>query len=98
MKQNRLSEAKNQAWIGDAVLSLYSREWILRDGNTTDGERQRAMSSNQFLTNFGNPTEVEARIGRIYQSEGLQAAFGWIETHMVPTFVAQEKRRMKQRL
>ncbi|MFY8216223.1 MAG: hypothetical protein ACOVMP_06435 [Chthoniobacterales bacterium] len=97
MKRSNLPETKNDAWIGDAVLALYVRSWILRESKTTDGERQRAMTSNQFLANFGNPTEVEAEIGRIYRTDGLDAAFQWIESHLIPTFQAQEKRKLRQR-
>ena len=97
MNRKPLAETKNDAWIGDAVLALFCREWILREFKTTDGERQRAMSSNQFLSNFGNPTEVEACIGRVYRDEGLAAAFDWIEAKLLPTFSVQEKKKLRQR-
>jgi hypothetical protein len=92
-----LPETRNAAWIGDAVLSLYVREWILREHGVMDGERLTAFSSNQFLSAFGNPTEVEAGIGRIYGKDGLAAAFADIEANLLPTFLAQERRRARQR-
>jgi dsRNA-specific ribonuclease len=90
-------ETRNAAWIGDAVLSLYVREWILREHRAMDGERLTAFTSNQFLSAFGNPTEVEADIGRIYEKDGLAAAFADIESRLLPLFLAQEKRRTRQR-
>lgn len=97
MNRKLSASTRNEAWIGDAVLALFSREWVLRDSNKTDGARQRAMSSNQFLSQFGNPTEVEATIGRLYQDEGLSAAFSWMENQLLPKFLAEEKRRIRQR-
>lgn len=85
------------AWIGDAVLSLFAREWLLRECGETDGDRERAMTNNQFLAAFGNPTEVEARIGRMYRDEGMDAAFAWIESTIMPVFLAQERRRIRTR-
>jgi len=91
------AEVRNAAWIGDAVLSLYVRAWILREHGAMDGERLTAFSSNQFLSAFGNPTEVEAGIGRIYERDGLAAAFADIEARLLPVFLAQEKRRARER-
>jgi hypothetical protein len=91
------AETRNAAWIGDAVLSLYVREWILREHRAMDGARLTAFTSNQFLAAFGNPTEVEAGIGRIYEAQGLAAAFREIETKLLPLFLAQERRRARER-
>lgn len=88
---------RNQAWIGDAVLSLFARQWILREHGEMDGERLTAFTSNQFLSAFGNPTHVEAEIGRVYEDGGLEAAFSAIESQFLPLFLAQEKRRARQR-
>jgi hypothetical protein len=84
-----------EAWLGDAVLCLFAREKILREDNRVDGERYIRMTSNQFLNSFGEPSEVEARIGRIYTTDGLAAAFGWIEKQLMPTFEKQEANRKK---
>ncbi|MBZ2176638.1 MAG: hypothetical protein ACK58M_21475 [Acidobacteriota bacterium] len=86
-----------QAWLGDAVLALYVREKILRDDGVLDGDKYTRMTSNQFLSAWGEPSAVEAEIGRLYQSEGLAAAFAWIETRLAPTFARQEQNRRKRR-
>lgn len=86
-------QTKAEAWIGDAVLELYARLRILGASGRVDGEAAIRMTSNQFLSGFGEPTEVEARIGRVYQSEGLAGAFAWIETEMIPLFERQEEKR-----
>ena len=54
------------AWIGDAVLALYARLKILREDGRVDGEKCKRLTSNQFLGTLGEPTKVEANIGRIY--------------------------------
>jgi dsRNA-specific ribonuclease len=90
-------EIRNAAWIGDAVLSLYVRSWILREHGAMDGGRLSAFSSNHFLSVFGNPTEVEAGLGRIYEQDGLDAAFAEIESRLLPVFLAQERRRARER-
>ena len=74
-----------KAWIGDAVLALYVREWILSfNHGHMDGEIFKELTSNQFLRLTGNATAVEAQIGQAYESGGLQAAFSWIHTHLRP--------------
>jgi hypothetical protein len=97
MSKKLSAATRNAAWTGDAVLSLYVREWILREHDAMDGERLTAFTSNQFLANFGNPTEVEADIGRIYETDGLAAAFASIEARLLPVFLAQERRRLRER-
>jgi hypothetical protein len=87
-----------EAWIGDAVLLLYVRSTILREDGRVNGERSARMTSNQFLSALGEPTRVEAEIGRVYQNQGLAAAFDWIERNLLPLFRKQEdKRRRKGR-
>jgi hypothetical protein len=71
-----------EAWTGDAVLCLYARQVILRATGAVDGELLQSMTSNRFLTRFGEASEVEAQIGRVYEREGLDAAFAWIEQTM----------------
>jgi dsRNA-specific ribonuclease len=41
------------------------------------------------------PSVVEARIGRIYTAEGLEAAFQWTESELMPTFEKQGANRKK---
>jgi hypothetical protein len=85
-----------EAWIGDAVLSLYAREKILREDAKADGDKCVRMTSNQFLSAFGEPSEVEAAIGRRYAEGGLLAAFAWIEERLMPVFARQEENRRKR--
>ncbi len=79
-----------QAWVGDAILALYVREWILSFRGEIDGKLFIEFTSNQFLRLVGNATGVEAQIGRIYKSDGMEAAYAWIEHHLRP--------RMEERL
>jgi hypothetical protein len=87
---------RDQAWIGDAVLALYARLKILREDGTLDGEKAVRMSSNQFLAAFGEPTAVEAAIGRVFESDGLDAAFAHIESTFIPLFTRQEEKRLRK--
>jgi hypothetical protein len=82
-----------EAWIGDAVLCLYCRSRILKNDGLLDGDKFTRMTSNQFLTTFGEPSDVEAEIGRVYTGEGLEAAFGWIEAKLMPKFDKREAKR-----
>ncbi len=75
-----------EAWVGDAVLCLYARRAILAAVGAVDGERLQSMTSNRFLARFGEPSEVEAEIGRVYERDGLNAAFAWIEGRMGAAF------------
>ena len=86
------------AWIGDAVLALYARVKILREDGRVDGEKSKRLTSNRFLGALGEPTRVEAQIGRVYTSDGLEAAFHWIEQHLLPLFERQEENRKKRPL
>ena len=81
-----MEQILKEAWVGDAALCLFAREKILREDGRVDGDRCARMTSNQFLNSVGEPSEVEARIGRIYSAEGLEAAFRWIERELMPMF------------
>ncbi len=85
-----------EAWIGDAVLSLYARLKILREDGALDGPKSARMTSNQFLGTLGEPTKVEAEVGRVYAQAGLEGAFAWIEEHVIPMFEKQESNRRKK--
>jgi len=85
-KDEEIKEERESAWVGDAVLALFAREWVLRERNSMDGEWFTRLTSNDFLSAFGNPTRVEASIGKVYREQGLAAAFNFIETEMVPLF------------
>jgi len=88
-------EKRSKAWIGDAVLALFARKWILAEPSIAAKDRAGAfvrMTSNKFLSAIGEPTAVEARIGLIYEAEGLEAAFTYIHETCVPLFRKQEAR------
>jgi hypothetical protein len=87
---------RHQAWIGDAVLTLYARRRILREDGKLDGEKAVRMSSNQFLAAFGEPTAVEAGIGRVFEKDGLDVAFAHIESTLIPLFARQEEKRLRK--
>lgn len=82
-------ETKDLAWIGDAVLALYAREWLLQEPEHpqfTRQERFLRLTGNTFLMAVGEPTRVEARIGQIYRDAGLEAAYAHIESTLLPLF------------
>jgi dsRNA-specific ribonuclease len=90
-------QLRNEAWIGDAVLALFARSWLLRIGQgESSKDRSRLFElwvSNQFLSSFGEPTSVEAEIGRTYSSGGLDAAFAFIEQKLLDRFVQTARKR-----
>lgn len=89
-------QEREEAWVGDAVLALYMRRLILSEQGKMDGEMFVRCTSNDFLRNIGNPTSVEALIGRIYEEQGLQAAFDWMEFQLLPVFRQQEKNHQQK--
>ena len=92
-KDDDLKREREAAWIGDAVLALFARQFVLRERDSMDGEWFTRLTSNDFLSAFGNPTRVEAGIGKIYQEGGLDAAFVWMEENLVPLFLKQAANR-----
>lgn len=90
-----LQQLREEAWVGDAVLELYVRTWILRNHGEMDADMKSRFTCNQFLNCVGQPTKVEAQIGVIYQEQGMQAAFDWIKTTLEPLFLKQEGKRKK---
>ncbi len=88
-----MREEREAAWVGDAVLALYARQFVLRERSTMDGEWFTRMTSNDFLSAFGNPTRVEASIGKLYLEGGLESAFGWMDDNLVPLFRRQNGRK-----
>ena len=88
---------QSEAWIGDAVLLLWARLHILQSDGRVDGPKCIRMTSNQFLSAFGEPTAVEAEIGRIYLKEGERAAFEWIDRRIGPVFARQEENRARRK-
>jgi hypothetical protein len=93
---SRRRKILEQAWIGDAVLSLYARSRILQADGAVDSAKFERMTSNRFLATRGEPSEVEAEVGRVYDAEGLDAAFSWIEQELMPLFDRQEEKRLRR--
>ena len=88
-------DKRAQAWVGDAVLALYAREWILKQKDIAAKDRANVfikMTSNKFLSALGEPTAMEAEIGVVYKTDGLEAAFDHIEAKFLPLFIKQRKR------
>ena len=94
-RNEALKIEREAAWIGDAVLALYAREFVLRERGCMDGIWFTHLTSNEFLSAFGNPTSMEARIGEIYRSEGLAAAHAYIEAEFLPLFRKQIVKKTK---
>lgn len=92
-----IQRERDEAWIGDAILSLCAREWILARCGSLDGVMLERMTSNQFLSCLGNPTTVESRIGLIYRDGGIAAVREWFEATLVPLYEKQEKKRRRGR-
>lgn len=88
-------EIQADAWLGDAALELYVRSWILRERGVIDAEMKTRFTCNQFLNAFGEPTKVEAQIGVVYRTQGLDAAFSWIRENLEPLFIKQEAKRKR---
>lgn len=87
---------RDRAWIGDAILALYAREWLLQQGVLPGDERRELFThftSNQFLSALGDPTRIEAKIGLIYLEEGKEAAFHFISEVILPLFLRQLQKR-----
>src|SRR5258707_3869819 len=90
-------QMRNDAWIGDAVLALFARSWLLQ---TVQGENSKDRNrlfelwvSNQFLSSFGEPTSVEAAIGRTYSSGGLPAAVALFPDNPLIRFVRTPRKQ-----
>jgi len=92
-----IDKEREEAWVGDAILALYVREWLLREKGKIDGDAFIRATSNDFLRLVGNPTAVEAEIGREYQTKGLEAGFTYVETKLIPLFKQREKVRARQK-
>ena len=88
-KAEDLRQEREAAWVGDAVLALFARQFVLRERDAMDGEWFTRLTSNDFLSAFGNPTRVEASIGKLYLAGGLDAAFAWMDAELVPLFRKQ---------
>ena len=71
--------------INDAVI--YGKQVIMGIivllSPTPGGSGLAEFIFNDFLSAFGNPTRVEASIGKIYRENGLQAAFDWMDAELI---------------
>lgn len=94
--EDAVNKEREEAWLGDAVLSLFARRWILEKTGRMDAEMLTALTSNRFLSTISNPTRLESRIGQRYQEQGLAEAFAFIEAELMPVFLAQEKNRKRK--
>ena len=92
-KDDEIRAERESAWIGDAVLALFARSWVLEERGKMDGDWFTCLTSNDFLSALGQPTQVEARIGEIYRSEGLDAAFEWMRSELIPRLRRQMAKR-----
>lgn len=77
------------------MLTLFARARILASERRVDAELASRMTSNHFLSAFGEPTAVEAQLGRVYLEHGLERAFAWIEAEWMPLFRRQEQKRFR---
>ncbi|WP_009964293.1 ribonuclease III domain-containing protein [Verrucomicrobium spinosum] len=93
--KDRIKPHLEDAWLGDAVLELYARSWILRQYGKVDADLKSRFTSNQFLNSLGQPTMVEAEVGRVYKEQGLEGAFAHIQAKIEPLFVKQEGKRQR---
>jgi dsRNA-specific ribonuclease len=99
-KKEKIAQERQDAWIGDAVLALYARQWILQNEKRFKESREElflSITSNHFLSSVGNPTSVEASIGRLYLKRGYSTAANWIEEHLLPLFLKQINNRKTHR-
>lgn len=92
-RDEEMRAEREAAWVGDAVLALFARQYVLRERRAMDGEWFTRLTSNDFLSAFGNPTSVEASIGQLYREEGLDSAFSWMDENLVPLFRKQMANR-----
>jgi 23S rRNA maturation mini-RNase III len=94
--KRREDAVREEAWIGDAVLALYVRLKIVGEDGRLDGAKAIRMTSNEFLAGVGEPTAIEAEIGRAYSAGGLDEAFRHIEQRLMPAFSKQEEKRLRR--
>ena len=60
------SDKRTKAWIGDASLARFAREWVLKQKDISNKERAEVfnqITANQDLASLGTPTSMEAEIG-----------------------------------
>ena len=98
LEQQLEEKLKKEAWVGDAILALYVREWILARYGEINGPLFVEFSSNDFLRRIGNPTGVEAAIGRAFKEGGLEAGYAWIEENLQERMLERLKTLKRKKL
>jgi dsRNA-specific ribonuclease len=91
LSKQEIEGLRQEAWLGDAVLELYVREYILKQDASRDDARRISLVRNSFLNQIGQPTRVEAEIGRRYNEGGLEAAYAWIREQLEPLIAQSQK-------
>ncbi len=92
----KIEDKKSLAWIGDAILALYARKWILKQSSIQAKERAsvfQSMTTNEFLSHWGEPTQVESRIGKIFEEDGFEKAMHYIEANLLPIVIKRQKQK-----
>jgi len=90
---------RDLSWTGDALLTLFAREWIMAheaELGTPRAELFRDLTSNAFLSTLGPPSVIEARLGDAYRSGGLAAAQAYFDSVLLPLFQRQHAKRRRQ--
>lgn len=95
-RPGEMKQVQEQAWVGDSVLELIMRQWVLEQKGCLDMAVKTQLTSNAFLSTLGHPTKVEAHIGRIYLSSGLDAARSWIMENVLPAYLKQAEKQKRQ--
>jgi dsRNA-specific ribonuclease len=95
LSKREVEGLRQEAWIGDAVLELYVREYILKQDASRDDARRISLVRNSFLNRIGQPTRVEAEIGRRYHEGGLEAAYAWIREQLEPLITEAQKAQLR---
>ncbi len=93
LSRREVETLRQDAWLGDAVLELYARKRVLEDTAHRDLARKVSFVRNSFLNLVGQPTRVEAEIGKRYREHGLDAAVAWIAETLQPLFLPQEAKQ-----
>ncbi len=87
------AELQRKAWLGDAVLALVARRWILEEHGQLSARLFEDLTSNAFLGSVGNPTRIEALIGLLFERGGLAAADEYVRAKILPLYLQQQRNR-----
>ena len=95
MGSDFIKQQGEDAWIGDAVLSVYARTRVLREQGKISANDERLLVSNRIINSYAQPTKTEALIGRRFRESGFDAAMLWIRENLEPVWAKQTEKRMK---